>query len=252
MNAGGRFVGGRGLVAAAAAAGLALLGACSTPMPRAPVAVTPTQLPPPRPAPIVIEPVAPAPSPLPTPYAAPPPVPATAPPPLPPPPAIVSIAPASPAIAARFPEPNVSFATPAFEAGRTAFTTNDELHAFLQGLTRSAGSGRGTGIELLPIGVSQRGTTIEALAFTRPYIAPAVAAASGAAAAIGRRPAVLVVAGQHGDEPAGTEALLVVARQLAERPPRAHPRAARRVPRCRAPIPTAPPSASAPPPTAST
>ena len=40
-------------------------------------------------------------------------------------------------VAARFPEPNVSFATPAFEAGRTAFTTNDELYAFLQRLARS-------------------------------------------------------------------------------------------------------------------
>jgi len=110
----------------------------------------------------------------------------------------------------------VTFATPAFQAGRTAFTTNDELSAFLQGLMRSVGPGRGTAVEVLPIGASQRGTTIEALAFTRPYVAPAVAASPGAATAIGRRPAVVIVAGQHGDEPAGTEALLVVAQQLAE------------------------------------
>ena len=122
--------------------------------------------------------------------------------------------PVSAAIAARFPEPSVAFSTPAFEPNRTAFTTNAELHVFLLGLTRSAG--RGGAVELLPIGVSQRGTTIEALAFTRPYVAPAVAAASGPAASLGRRPAVVVIAGEHGDEPAGTEALLVAAQQLAD------------------------------------
>ena len=43
-----------------------------------------------------------------------------------------------------------------------------------------------------------------------------MAAASGPAASLGRRPAIVVIAGQHGDEPAGTEALLVAAQQLAE------------------------------------
>jgi len=197
---------------AAAVAGLVLLGACSTPMPRAP-APAPTQLPPPRPAPATEAPAPAAPPPPPRDVAPPPPAP-VAPPPLPPTPPVVSVPPVSPAVAARFPEPNVAFSTPAFEAGRTAFTTNAELHAFLLGLTRSAG--RGSAIELLPVGVSQRGTTIEMLAFTRPYVAPAVAAASGPAVAIGRRPAVVVIAGQHGDEPAGTEALLVAAQQLGE------------------------------------
>lgn len=205
---------------AAAGAGLILLGACSSPMPRAPRAQVPppTQLPPPpsRPVP-TIDPTAPAPSPpvrvLPAPVAAPPP-----PSPVPPTPEVVSVPPVSPQVAARFPEPNVSFATPAFESGRTAFTTNDELQSFLRLLTRDGASARGgTTIEVLPLGSSQRGAAISALAFTRPYVAPAVAAASaGAAASIGRRPALVIVAGQHGDEPAGTEALLVVARQLAE------------------------------------
>ena len=214
----GRFAGPRWFVAAGA--GLLLLGACSSPMPRAarPPAAPPTQLPPPQSQPVpTIDPNVPATSPpiryVPPPVAAPP----APPPPLPPTPEVVSVPPASPQIAARFPEPNVGFATPAFEAGRTAFTTNDELYAFLQGLTRDGASSRGgTSIELLPIGSSQRGTPISALAFTRPYVAPAVAAAAGAAASIGRRPAVVIVAGQHGDEPAGTEALLVLARQLAE------------------------------------
>ena len=193
---------------------LLLLGACSTPMPRP---AEPTQLPPPRPA-IVVSPIAPTPTPTPR-FAPPPaaPTPAAAPPPLPPTPAVVSVPAVSPAVAARFPEPNITFATPAFEPGRTAFTTNDELHAILLGLTRNVtASARGTAIELLPIGVSQRGTPIEALAFTRPYLPPALAAASGPAATLGRRPAIVVVAGQHGDEPAGSEALIVAAQQLAE------------------------------------
>jgi len=201
---------------AVAVAGLFMLGACSTPMPRAP-APPPTQLPPPRPA-AAIEAPAPA-APPPAPPTEPPPPPPPAPPvapPLPPTPPVVSVPPISPAVAARFPEPNVAFSTPAFEPGRTAFTTNDELHGFLLGLTRSGGAGRVGTVELLPIGVSQRGTAIEMLTFTRPYVAPAVAGASGPAASLGRRPAVVVLAGQHGDEPAGTEALLVVAQQLAE------------------------------------
>ena len=214
-----RFAGPRWLAAAAAGASLILLGACSTPMPRGPGAASPpTRLPPPPPraVPPIDDATVPASSP-PARYV-PAPLPATpAPPPLPPTPPVVSVPPASPAIAARFPEPNVSFTTPAFEADRTAFTTNDELHAFLQRLTRpGAGARGGTALDLLPIGSSQRGTPIAALAFTRPYVAPAVAATPGAAASIGRRPAVVIVAGQHGDEPAGTEALLVVAQQLAE------------------------------------
>ena len=200
-----RFIRQRGWVAALA--GSVLLAACSTPMPRTP-APPPTQLPPPRPAP-QIEP-APAPR-----YVPPPPAARGCIPPPPPTPAVVSVPPVSPAVAARFPEPNVAFSTPAFEPGRSAFTTNAELHNVLVGLTRSGGAGSGGAIELVPIGVSQRGTTIEALAFTRPYVAPAVAAASGPAA-LGRRPAVVVIGGQHGDEPAGSEALLVAAQQLAD------------------------------------
>jgi hypothetical protein len=129
------------------------------------------------------------------------------------------------AVAARFPEPAVSFATPAFEPGRTAYTTNDELRAILRGLERgAANSARGTDIAVLPLGESQAGAPIDALAFTQP---PPVAApppaepASDAAAAAPtaapplHRPAVVVIAGQHGDEPAGSEALIVIAQELA-------------------------------------
>ena len=129
----------------------------------------------------------------------------------------------SAALAAQFPEPAVSFATPAFEPGRTAYTTHDELSAILHGLERSGvDSPRGTDVAVLPLGSSQSGLSIEALAFTRaPVAAPAPAlSASDASVSVApvaplRRPAVVLVAGQHGDEPAGTEALIVIAQELA-------------------------------------
>ncbi len=197
-------------------AGLALLvlGACgSRPPAPAPVVVSPAIAPPPRPAPVAAPP---APQALPPPVVRP-----TAPP-------VLSGPPVPPAIAARFPEPAVSFATPAFEPGRTAYTTNDELHAILRGLERTGSdSTHGTDIAVLPLGTSQSGLALEALAFTRaPSALPAAAAAPAsdasasapAAAALAppaRRPAVLVMAGQHGDEPAGSEALIVIAQDLA-------------------------------------
>src|SRR6185436_310511 len=45
------------------------------------------------------------------------------------------------AVTARFPEPSVTFATPAFESGRTTFTSNDELGTILRGLARGAAIG---------------------------------------------------------------------------------------------------------------
>jgi len=111
-----------------------------------------------------------------------------------------------PAIAARFPEPAVSFATPAFDAGRTAFTTNAELSSVLRRIERGNTLGEhATDVNVLSLGVSQLGDPIEAIAFTRPPPSPAIA----------HRPTVVLLAGQHGDEPAGTEALIVVAQELA-------------------------------------
>jgi hypothetical protein len=120
-----------------------------------------------------------------------------------------------PAIAARFPEPAVTFGTPAFEPGRTTFTTNAELHAIVRGLERSATIGEhATEVSVLALGASQRGEPIEALAFSGPPLsaasAPAVAGSPPA-----RRPTVVLIAGQHGDEPAGTEALVAIAQDLA-------------------------------------
>ena len=118
----------------------------------------------------------------------------------------------APALAARFPEPTASFDTPAFAPGRRAFTSDDELLSILRGLAQQgARPGAATQIHLSEIGTSQAGRPIVAIGFTRPApVSQIVAPATPL-----RRPAVVLIAGQHGDEPAGSEALLVVARELA-------------------------------------
>jgi hypothetical protein len=112
------------------------------------------------------------------------------------------------AVAARFPDPAVTYRTPALQPGRSAFTSDAELQALMRGLARDGGAASTT-IKLVPLGSSQAGTALEALLFTRnAEAAPSALEASG-------RPTVLLVAQQHGDEPAGSEALIVVAQELA-------------------------------------
>ncbi len=134
-------------------------------------------------------------------------------------PAPASPAPAPPtesaALAARFPDPPVAYRTPAFEPGRSGFTTNAELRSLLKALARDGdGSAGSTTIRLLQAGSSQTGVPLEALHFSR---APVPLATTGATAPV-PRPTVLLVGQQHGDEPAGAEALIVIAQELAGGP----------------------------------
>jgi hypothetical protein len=176
---------------------LALAACTSVPLPPWP-GPTGTVSPPPR----VV--VAPAPAPLPAVVVQPvPDRPAMAPSP-------ASAAPYSAAVAARFPAPSVIYNTPGLQEGRTSFTSNAEIQTELRELGTAASRSPGLKAAVLPIGQSQRGETLEALVLTR------AAGTDAAAIAASARPTVLLVGQQHGDEPAGTEALLVVARELTQ------------------------------------
>lgn len=180
-----------------------VLLACATPPPirQAPVFTASTRpvAPPPAAPASAVAPPAPAPAPATT-----HPIPGSA-------PAVAPLPPGAPygaAVAARFPDPPVLYATPAFQPGRTTFTSNAELQSLMRGLVRDGGVA-GTTVRLLSLGRSQAGVPLEALLFTRsPDTEPAALVRSG-------KPTVLLVGQQHGDEPAGSEALIAVMQELA-------------------------------------
>ncbi len=117
------------------------------------------------------------------------------------------------AVAARFPEPSVKYTTPAFEAGRMTWTSNAEVALWLRALVREGRSAPGgPSVRLLTPGTSQGGVPIEALLFTR------LADATPAGLQRATRPTVLLIGQQRGDEPAGAEALLAIAQDLAQGP----------------------------------
>jgi len=136
--------------------------------------------------------------------------------PLPPPTALVAqdegpivAPPYNAAVAARFPDPAISYDTPGLGRDRRAFTTNAELGQWLRSVAEAVPSG-GTRTQLVNAGTSQRGEPILGLVATRAASTDPVALSKSG------RPTVLLIGQQHGDEPAGSEALLVIARELAQ------------------------------------
>jgi hypothetical protein len=104
------------------------------------------------------------------------------------------VLPYAPAVAERFPPPAVRYDLPGLQPGRVEWTRNDELAALLRGL-----AGRG-GATLIEAGRTETGQPLLALHFSR---GPG-------------RPLALVIGQQHGNEPAGGEAVLAVAQKLAD------------------------------------
>jgi hypothetical protein len=126
---------------------------------------------------------------------APAPAPATAPAP--------GSAPAEAGLASRFPEPAVTYRTPAFQRGRTTPTSAAEAQKLLQGLARDHGA-------VVRVVKLAEGPNGEALLFSRSAQAtPESVRASG-------RATVLLHGPQRADAPAATEALLAVAQELAQ------------------------------------
>ena len=106
-----------------------------------------------------------------------------------------------PAIAARFPDPPVIYATPGFRPGRTDFPSHAEMLAFVDELARQSSS-----VRIERIGTSQQGREM-------PLV---VLAEQGRVDPT--RPTVMVIGQQHGNEPAGGEAVLALAQQFAAEP----------------------------------
>ena len=109
------------------------------------------------------------------------------------------VTPEPPAVAARFPDPAITYPTPAFAAGRTTLPSHEEAEAFLAAV--AARAPHTATVER--VGTSQQG---------RAMLLVTLAAPGGPSAA---RPSVLILAQQHGNEPAGGEAALALVDLLA-------------------------------------
>ena len=102
------------------------------------------------------------------------------------------------AVARQFADPPAAFSTPAFAPGRQDFTTHAEVFAFLDALARHSDR-----LALQTLGHSQQGRAMTLAVLTGPR---------GFDASL---PTVLLLAQQHGNEPAGGEAALVLVQRLA-------------------------------------
>ena len=104
----------------------------------------------------------------------------------------------------RYPDPLVVYDTPGFKPGRQDFTSHEEMMAFVEDLQR-----RSNVVQVRMIGASQEGRAIPALVLS--------ASDSKGPADLRRlgRPVVVMAGLQHGNEPAGGEAMLVLAKELA-------------------------------------
>jgi len=104
----------------------------------------------------------------------------------------------------RYPDPQAVYDTPAFRPGRADFTSHDEMLAYVEDLRQMSDT-----VHVRTSGVSQEGRAMPALVLSGDGVR------TGAQARRLGRPVVLLVGLQHGNEPAGGEAMLVLAKELA-------------------------------------
>ncbi|QBH95327.1 peptidase M14 [Limnobaculum zhutongyuii] len=111
-----------------------------------------------------------------------------------------------PAIVKQFPAPSlIELGTPAFDKDKTDFTSQQEMEKFINDLSKTSGT-----LRVKQIGLSQQGKSISLLVFSGSQTAsPEVLLKNG-------KPTVLIIALQHGNEPAPGEAALAYAKSLAE------------------------------------
>ena len=102
------------------------------------------------------------------------------------------------AVSVRYPDPKISYATPAFAAGKADFTSQSEMMAYLRQLADRAPSMR-----LDAEARSQQGRELPILLFSRDQ----------QKIGSGVKPVALIIGQQHGNEPAGGEAALALAQR---------------------------------------
>ncbi|WP_087748231.1 MULTISPECIES: M14 family metallopeptidase [unclassified Acidovorax] len=120
-----------------------------------------------------------------------------------------SAAPYGPAVAARFAEPATQYSTPGLAPERRSFTTNAEVGQWLREVASATPRGSTTA-SVLSLGTSQHGEPILGLLLTHAK------GTDVASLEANGRSTVVLIGQQHGDEPASSEALLVIARELAQ------------------------------------
>lgn len=111
----------------------------------------------------------------------------------------------SEAVRRRFGDVPIAVSAPSLAPGHQGFTSESEMITFLEGL-----KARNPQMQILPIGRSPQGRAMSVLLFT------AEGRASFAEARALGRPVLWFVGQQHGNEPAGGEAMLALAAYLAE------------------------------------
>ncbi len=109
----------------------------------------------------------------------------------------------TPQVLARFPDVPIKLDTPALQPGRKTYTTQAELETYIDALP-------GQRVSKRLLGMTPGGRALQALLVSREGVqSPAEMAALG-------RPIVWLIGQQHGNEPAGSEAMLALARALAD------------------------------------